>query len=231
MHKFKKSDIPNVIIESGSIGSISIKKHGTVYELYENDLPWMLYDPRPNNKIGLQQQFAMWDLAYGKVLITGFGFGVLTHWLCDKPEITEITILEKSKEVVELYLRNNTLPTNKKINIIYDDANTYTDDVHYDCLLLDHLDHEPDILETSRVISRNINHNVLWLWPLERIYLKQAYEINNFNDYFMFPDKYPKYTFEEKWHEFRNSINLPTIPNISPEQMAYYTNVYFNNID
>lgn len=231
MNTFRKSDIPDIKIEQGKVGSISIIKQGNVFLLAEDRLPWMFYDPRPNKKVGLQQQYAMYDLAYGDLLITGFGFGVLLNWLCKKPEIKSITVLEKSKEVVELYLRNNPLPDNKKINIVYTDANTYTDDKHYDCLFLDHLDHEPDMLETSRVISKNISHDVLWLWPLEKIYLEQAYKLSYPYDYFILPDKYPKYTFEEKWEEFRSSINLPTIPNISPEQMAYYTNVYFNNID
>lgn len=226
MSIFTFEQVPDVIIESGRAGSISIKRFGKLFVLCENDLPWMYYTP--STKRAACEQFTSWDLAHGNALLTGFGFGVTLNWLAQKPEVTSITVLEKSKEVVELYLRNNKLPDNKPITILHEDANVYTDLKHYECLFIDHLDHEPDMVATARSIGLNIKHDVMWFWPLELIYANKAYKIPLLSDYFIYRDKYPRVDFGEKWAEFRKSLDIPTVPKLSPQQISYYVKVYAN---
>jgi spermidine synthase len=40
--------------------------------------------------------------AYGSVLINGLGLGVTVKFLLDKPEVTKIIVIEKSKDVISL---------------------------------------------------------------------------------------------------------------------------------
>lgn len=61
--------------------------------------------------------------AEGRVLVNGLGIGVLLKALLNKPEITHITVIEKSEDVIELvaptYLKD------KRVNIICADALEY----------------------------------------------------------------------------------------------------------
>lgn len=229
MTNFNFNQVPNVNIEAGKIGSICIKRQGAKFALYENELPWMFYTP--STKRASTEVFSSYDLAYGNVLITGFGFGMLANWLANKPEVTSITVLEKSKEVIDLYLRNNKLPKNKPFIILYEDANVYKDIKHYDCILLDHLDHEQDMIETARNIGDRISHDVMWFWPLEKLYVESSYGIDYLHNYFIYPNKYPEYNLGDRWEKFRESTKIPTLPKLSEDKIKYYVNVYANNIN
>lgn len=62
-------------------------------------------------------------IAHGSVLINGLGLGVLLKALLNKPEITDITIIEKSEDVIKLVAP--TYSIDKRITIINADAFTY----------------------------------------------------------------------------------------------------------
>ena len=61
--------------------------------------------------------------ATGKVLINGLGLGVLVQGLLEKPDITEITIIEKSEDVIKL--SGPTYLKDERVNIIHADAFEY----------------------------------------------------------------------------------------------------------
>lgn len=59
----------------------------------------------------------------GSVLINGLGLGVLLKALLNKPEITDVTVIEKSEDVINLVAP--TYLTDKRIIVINADAFTY----------------------------------------------------------------------------------------------------------
>jgi hypothetical protein len=61
--------------------------------------------------------------AKGSVLVNGLGLGVLLKALIDKPDITDITVIEKSEDVIKLVAP--TYLTDKRVTIINADAFEY----------------------------------------------------------------------------------------------------------
>ena len=110
-------------------------------------------------------------MAYGKVLITGLGFGFLLNTLINKKEVKEIHVLEKNLDIINLFKKNNSHI--KNIKYINDDASLYQTKEFYDCILIDHYETEPFEWRIDEVknISKNIpNHNLIWGWSFEIIY-------------------------------------------------------------
>lgn len=73
--------------------------------------------------------------AHGKVLIGGLGIGMILLAIQDKENVEHITVVEKSKEVVELVA--NQLSLNEKVNIIIDDVFTYKPSIRYNTIYMD----------------------------------------------------------------------------------------------
>ena len=110
-------------------------------------------------------------MAYGKVLITGLGFGFLLNTLINKKEVKEIHVLEKNLDIVNLFKKNNSHI--KNIKYINDDASLYQTKEFYDCILIDHYETQSFEWRVDEVknISKNIpNHNLIWGWSFEVIY-------------------------------------------------------------
>lgn len=62
-------------------------------------------------------------IAEGNILINGLGLGVLVQALLNKPEVVKLTIIEISKDVINLVAP--TFLKDKRVNIINDDAFNY----------------------------------------------------------------------------------------------------------
>lgn len=73
--------------------------------------------------------------AHGKVLIGGLGIGMIILAIQDKENVEQITVVEKSKEVVELVASQ--LPLNEKVNIVIDDVHTYKPNMKYNTIYMD----------------------------------------------------------------------------------------------
>ena len=73
--------------------------------------------------------------ANGDVLIAGLGLGLIILPIQNKPEVTSITVIEKSKEVIEIV--GSQLPLNNKVKIINDDIFKYAPECKYDTIYLD----------------------------------------------------------------------------------------------
>ena len=221
---FDYTTVPQFTIKPSSLGDYSIKSTNTHYYLLENDQPLMGLCKSNNREI--KEQYAMYDLAYGDVLLTGFGFGILPLWVASKPEVTSVTVLETSKEVVELFLQNNQLPD--KVTIEYADAKTYVTDKHYDCLLLDHFPDQKKwpVYEEVSTIANNIPHTVLWFWSLEKHYIQQCYQFT-FDDLYKFPKSFKDYDFYKHWSVYRKQFKTNTFPELDKERLTYYINCFF----
>lgn len=68
---------------------------------------------------GLQFVYA----ATGSVLVNGLGLGVILKLLLNKPEITDITVIENSEDVINLVA--DTYKDDPRLTIIHGDAFTY----------------------------------------------------------------------------------------------------------
>jgi hypothetical protein len=192
---FDIKTVPKIVIREGISGNTEIKKDGKTYNLFIDGLRWMMVDTKSSREV--REFYSSYDLASGSVLLSGFGFGILPQWLSSKDSVTDITVVEYSKDVVDLFLRHNTL--NSKIDIKIMDINTYQDGHCYDWVILDHyeLDRVPT-KENLSVIEENINFNNLWFWSLE--------------------EKLQDYT---NWEEFRNSYSLK-LPKLDNSKLNEY---------
>lgn len=75
--------------------------------------------------------------AYGDVLIGGLGLGMIVLAIQDKPDVNNITIIEKSEEVISLITQQ--VNFNEKVNIIRDDVFTWKPGKgrRFDCIYMD----------------------------------------------------------------------------------------------
>jgi len=219
--------IPQFVIKPATLGNISITHTDSTYYLHSGEQQFMCLNTVTNREI--KEQYAMYDVTYGDVLLTGFGFGILPLWVASKPEVTSVTVVELSKEVVDLFLQNNQLPD--KVNIEYADAKTYTTDKHYDCLILDHY---PDnkafsVYDEVTTSAKNIPHDLLWFYQLEGHYVRNFYDIKTARiDLGL--DSLEGYDFYTRWQDYRNSFKLNTFPTLDKETLDYYIKCYFDKL-
>ena len=73
--------------------------------------------------------------AHGKVLIGGLGIGMVLLAIQDKPEVTDILVVEKYQEVIDLV--KNQLPLNSKVRIIQGDVFAYEPTEKFNTIYLD----------------------------------------------------------------------------------------------
>lgn len=178
---------------------------------------------------------SQYDLAYGDVLITGLGFGILTTAISEKDNVTSVTVLELSQDVIDAFLANN--QPNNKVKIIKADACKYTTEVKYDCLFLDHYELQTFKwrIKDMNNIAQRIKHDTFWPWSLEEIFLKELYprykyDIGSAALFEQYGSEMP-----EKWREFINSgfNSHPTLIGISDELLIGYlkkTAIYYYDV-
>lgn len=93
--------------------------------IYENDRLWMSITP---NEIETMQEAI--NKAFGHILVLGLGIGYFPYMISLKENVKSITIIEKSKDAIELF-ESNIYPqfSNKVVNIIEMDAFEYLDNI------------------------------------------------------------------------------------------------------
>jgi len=184
-----------------------------------------------NNDVVIKQLYSSYDLAYGDVLVSGLGFGILALWLCSKPEVNSVTVIEISEDIIRLFKNSNYIPD--KLNVINYDMINYNTDKKYDVLLLDHYENQKFdwILEDIKKISSRIKHTNMWAWPLEEIYLFKMYADEN---YIFLYDIFNKYgcnkDFTTRWIYFVDKFfpEETMLKNIHKDKLNYYIYTYFN---
>lgn len=92
-----------------------------VYILYQDKKEWMMNVPSEsitNDPYALK--------AHGKVLTFGLGIGYFVYMAMLNPNVKEITVIEKSKDVIELFKQvEKEFPKDKELNIIQGNAFDY----------------------------------------------------------------------------------------------------------
>jgi hypothetical protein len=217
--------LPDVQIRLGTYGSVEIKKENRYIYLNHSGETWHQFNIQ--NQRELHEQWSTYDLAYGDVLISGFGFGHMAQWLANKSEVSSVTVIEISQDVIDAFMESNQL--NNKVRIIIGDANTLKLDKHYDCVILDHISNiikPQDFYKDLCSISKNISHDLFWFWSIEMFYLRYFYDIR-IRDMYITPIDFEPFDFSTKWEELRNYLNVPTIPFLSKDKIDSYVNSYF----
>jgi hypothetical protein len=200
---FDITSVPAFKVEETSFGSIDIVLKNGAYLLYNNGIQWMGLSIDDYREI--REMYSSYDMAYGDVLITGLGFGILALWLCNKPEVKSVTVIENSKDVIEVFKKLNKVPD--KLKIINDDARTFITEKKYDGIFLDHyeLQNWDWRLKDMQSFCSRIKHDVFWAWSLEEAYMFKAFNLDR-NNMYQLPAKKREFLSIEnkavKWNAF-----------------------------
>lgn len=223
---YNADSVPSFVIKEASSGDIKIVDLGKRFVLYENNEEWMSY---LKNDYVIKQLYSSYDLAHGNVIISGLGFGILALWICSKPDVISVTVIEASEDIIKLFKDSNIIPD--KLNIINADIRKYNTDKKYDGMFLDHYEKENlnFILDDIKKISSRIKHNYMWSWPLEKIYLFKMYANENHqlvHHLLIKPDK----DFSTLWKDFVNKFfpEEEMLKNINNQKLNEYIYTYFN---
>jgi len=225
---FNRQTIPQITIALAKIGDFKVIKEGNTFYLLKNSAQLMQLNTKTLREY--KEQYACYDLAYGDVLITGLGFGMLANWLASKPEVTSVRVIEFYQEVIDLYTGSNKI--SDKIIIELGDAKNYMSNDKFDCIFLDHFpDHSSaPIYDEVLSISKNIpNHKILWFWSLEKWYLENYYGFNHTVFTTAPPDLQPLNLYKE-WKDFKVDIGVTSIPELDELKLKEYIYTYINYI-
>lgn len=106
------------------------------------------------------------DKAYGRILVNGLGLGVLLVALLEKENITKITVIEKSEDVIKLVSPSI---TDERVEIIHADAFEYkpSKDEQFECVwhdIWDYIDAEnlPEMHKLHRKYGRRAIYQESW---------------------------------------------------------------------
>jgi len=195
------------------------------YVLFNNGMRWMMHHKK--NYREEKEMYSSYDLGYGDILISGLGFGILALWLANKPGVKTVTVIEISKEIIDLFIKNNKIPDN--LIIINDNMITYQTDKKYDCLFLDHyeMQNRDWMLKDAKKISKRIKHDVFWMWPLEPLYMNKMYP--DFKKEMSDKETWLTKDYYDKWLDFVKFYfyHEKSLYKISSDQLNLYIKTFF----
>lgn len=221
----------NLKIVNGKSGlaEVMVSKDKSVAILLHNGIRWHSLDIKTLKSF--YEFYSSADMAYGDVLITGLGFGMMLRLLEKKDTVKSITVLELYQDVIDLFLSNNTI--SNKTKIICANASTYKDEKKYDCVLLDHYENQmwQWKVDDINTISKNIKHDVFWVWSLEGMF----YE--TFMNSGIFPSTMSRQphtselapNFEQQWPRFVEEFfpDQEFLKNISLQKIKKYVTMFY----
>jgi hypothetical protein len=86
------------------------------------------------------------------------------------------------------------------------------------------------VLEDVYNIQKNIEHDVLWFWPLECIIDKAYFKYGTTNSYGPNPRSHRKAEIYDFFLKIKRSHNLHTIPDLSPEIISFFICMYYQDM-
>jgi hypothetical protein len=171
------------------------------FALYVDDVQWMTYDFYTHEQVF--EVFSHYYLAKGHCICTGLGFGARESWLLNNKRVNKITVIEKSKDIIEYHKENNP-DLMSRIEVINSDCLQYFGEC--DTLLLDHYENESsdEILKNAKIVSDNIKCDNMFIWPLEKILISTK---NN----------YPNLSFLDIYNQIKKEYSLNKLPILDEE--------------
>ena len=109
-----------------------MKLEGGIYKQLINRIDGVVMSNTPMER---KTHIEAINKAKGNVLVAGLGLGMYLQNIKDKEEVTSITVIEKSKEVIELIAKY--FKDCQKIKIINEDIFNYTPDIKFEFAFLD----------------------------------------------------------------------------------------------
>jgi hypothetical protein len=106
-------------------------------------------------------------MSHGHVLVNGLGLGVLLKALLDKPQVTKVTVIEQSEDVIKLV--GDTYLSDERVSIIHCDAFKYEPPkgVKYNAVwhdIWDYItsDNLPEMIKLHRKYGRRSEYQESW---------------------------------------------------------------------
>ena len=117
-----------------------------------------------NTKMEIETHLEAINKAKGNILVAGLGLGMYLTAIKDKPEVKSITVIEYSKDIIEL---TGKYYNDDKIKIINDDIFKYETDEKFDLIWLDIWTYfDEDNLKEMELLrnkfSKNSNEILCW---------------------------------------------------------------------
>ena len=116
------------------------------------------------------------NLAQGKIVTTGLGFGIIQSILSLRENVSEVIVYEKYEDIIKMFLlfaKESNFDTSK-IKIVNEDASNSAKE-HCDWLLMDHFEcaHQPywEVIDAVREISYDCNASNILFWPMHSIFI------------------------------------------------------------
>jgi hypothetical protein len=155
--------------------SLTLQKDFRYYDLFKGNQRIMCSSP-----VIMYEQYLPFIKSKGKVLLGGLGLGIIPRLLCEKDIVSKVTVVELSKEVIELCAFEN-----DKVEILNDDIYTFMqrenlnqfDYIYIDAYTSDTCAYEKIILPTRKFMQENYPTVTLDFWQEDQ--LKIEYLINN----------------------------------------------------
>lgn len=195
-------------IEPYEKDSLKVTQEGHNYQLFVNGQKWNNYNAITHSEIF--QVFSHYYLSYGHCICTGLGFLMRESWILNNLKVSRLTVLEKSKDLIEYQQRINP-DIMSKIEVINCDANEFIGKC--DVLLLDHYEQENDTIffESLHKINKNIKSDVLWPWSVEPI-LDVHLDYSNASHSYI---------------EFKKRNDLHFLPNLTEQEILMFISMFF----
>jgi hypothetical protein len=153
------------------------------------------------------------------------GFGIRENWLVNNPKVTKITVVEQSQDLINYHKEvNSPFITSPKVEIVCGNVNDYKGQC--DVLLLDHYELEPweEILQNVYQCQQNIECEIMWFWPLEKI-------TTIYRKYYS--DNIPPYNLLTKYQTYnliKQNYNLNKLPNLDEQTLNMYVMLYSSSL-
>ena len=202
---------PNIKEYSGGSLKIVFDESQSNYQMLVNGHEWTSYNTRTHSQA--YEVYSHYYFAKGHCICTGLGLGARESWLLKKEDVSKLTVIEKSEEVIEYHKINNPDLYNN-IEIINIDALEYKGKC--DTLLLDHYEQETVnyILTNASQISKNIDCNVMWIWTFEDFVTLYQRHLNR--------NKRSHSSKIEVYNEMKERFNLDKLPEVTEDLLELF---------
>ena len=128
----------------------------------------------PLHWIGMQE---LAKAAKGTVITAGLGLGLIAHALLENPAVTNITVVEKEPDVINLIRKY--IPDSNKLTII--EGNIFDEiSIVHDTVILDiwwgsrSLEIVHDMMSKYNVIKRSFPSSSVYIWGLKKPHINPA---------------------------------------------------------
>lgn len=241
---FNLSTVPEINIFCSSSGSAKIvAENSHLFNLNENEITVDSFNINTNT--ALKQQYSAYDLANGNVLMNRLGLGAIALWISSKPSVNHLTVIEKSKDVIDLFLLNNKCPNN--MTIINEDPNNFASSSTFDFVYFDSNNEMHDTNDFYFFLAKIANYKQAWCYGIERFYAEYGYEVSNHLERCITKSDFKLcccvtssralsinrsiIDFYDGWASFISKhFKDIKIPNISRKKINEYVQTYYNRI-